>query len=145
MRGWVMMTVLLIRVTMGEGAPAAISGIAVRWPQMVKLLRTVDTLGDVTTYLVGPRRPSSFPARPLRLSPVRWARRDVLSGVKSTISETEPVALAGRPRASWSTSRERPARAWASHDREGRMLRRRHLDLDARALARSNGSRWGCG
>jgi hypothetical protein len=49
--GWVMMTVLLILVTMGEGAPAAIGGITARWPQLIKLLKTVDTLGDVTTYL----------------------------------------------------------------------------------------------
>jgi hypothetical protein len=49
--GWVMMTVLLVLITMGEDAPAALSGIAVRWPQLIKLLRTVDTLGDVTTYL----------------------------------------------------------------------------------------------
>ncbi len=49
--GWLMMTVLLILVTMGEGAPAALAGIAVRWPQLVKLIKAVDTLGDVTTYL----------------------------------------------------------------------------------------------
>lgn len=28
-----------------------LAGIAVRWPQLVKLIKTVDTLGDVTTYL----------------------------------------------------------------------------------------------
>lgn len=49
--GWIMMTVLLILVTMGEDAPAAVAGIVARWPQIVKLLKTVDTLGDVTTYL----------------------------------------------------------------------------------------------
>jgi hypothetical protein len=49
--GWVMMTVLLILVTMGEDAPLAVAGIVTRWPQLVKLLKTVDTLGDVTTYI----------------------------------------------------------------------------------------------
>ena len=49
--GWIMMTVLLILITMGEDAPAAVAGIVARWPQLVKLLKTVDTLGDVTTYV----------------------------------------------------------------------------------------------
>ena len=51
--GWLMMTVLLILVTMGEDAPAAVAAIVTRWPQVVKLIKTVDTLGDVTTYLGG--------------------------------------------------------------------------------------------
>lgn len=49
--GWVMMTVLLVLVTMGANAPAGIASIAARSPQVVKLLQTVDTLGDVTTYI----------------------------------------------------------------------------------------------
>jgi hypothetical protein len=54
--GWIVMTVLLILVTMGEEAPAAVAGIVTRWPQVVKLIKTVDTLGDVTTYLGAPAK-----------------------------------------------------------------------------------------
>ncbi|HWU91286.1 MAG TPA: DUF4157 domain-containing protein [Kofleriaceae bacterium] len=61
--GWIMMTVLLILVTMGEDAPAALSGITVRWPQLVKLLKTVDTLGDVTTYLGAAAKAVKVPGR----------------------------------------------------------------------------------
>jgi hypothetical protein len=49
--GWIMMTVLLVLLTLGNGAPAALSGVTLRWPQLINLLKTVDTLGDVTTYL----------------------------------------------------------------------------------------------
>jgi hypothetical protein len=59
--GWVMMTVLLILVTMGENAPAAVTGIVTRWPQLVTLLRTVDTLGDVTTYLGATAKAAKIP------------------------------------------------------------------------------------
>lgn len=61
--GWVTMTVLLILVTMGEDAPAALAGIAVRWPQLVKLLKTVDTLGDVTTYLGAAAKAAKLPGK----------------------------------------------------------------------------------
>jgi len=61
--GWVAMTVLLILVTMGEDAPAALAGIAVRWPQLVKLLKTVDTLGDVTTYLGAAAKVVNMPGK----------------------------------------------------------------------------------
>jgi hypothetical protein len=64
--GWVTMTVLLILVTMGEDAPAALAGIAVRWPQLVKLLKTVDTLGDVTTYLGAGAKIAKLPAKATR-------------------------------------------------------------------------------
>jgi hypothetical protein len=49
--GWVMMTILLVLLTLGEAAPGALGGITLRWPQLVTLLQAVDTLGDVTTYL----------------------------------------------------------------------------------------------
>jgi hypothetical protein len=61
--GWVMMTVLLVLITMGEAAPAAVSGVAVRWPQVVALLKTVDTLGDVTTYLGAAAKVTKFPQK----------------------------------------------------------------------------------
>ena len=61
--GWLMMTVLLILVTMGEDAPAALAGIAVRWPQLVKLIKTVDTLGDVTTYLGAAAKAAKLPGK----------------------------------------------------------------------------------
>ena len=61
--GWVTMTVLLILVTMGEDAPAALAGIAVRWPQLIKLLKTVDTLGDVTTYLGAAAKAAKLPGK----------------------------------------------------------------------------------
>ena len=61
--GLVIMTVLLILITMGEDAPAALSGIAVRWPQLIKLLKTVDALGDVTTYLGAAAKVAKLPAR----------------------------------------------------------------------------------
>jgi hypothetical protein len=61
--GWVMMTVLLILVTMGEDAPAAVAGIVTRWPQMVKLLKTVDTLGDVTTYVGAAAKVAKVPGK----------------------------------------------------------------------------------
>jgi hypothetical protein len=61
--GWVMMTVLLICVTMGEDAPAAVAGIVTRWPQLVKLLKTVDTLGDVTTYVGAAAKVAKAPGK----------------------------------------------------------------------------------
>jgi hypothetical protein len=61
--GWLMMTVLLILVTMGEDAPAALAGIAVRWPQLVKLIKAVDTLGDVTTYLGAAAKAVKLPGK----------------------------------------------------------------------------------
>lgn len=64
--GWVTMTVLLILVTMGEDAPAALAGIAVRWPQLIKLLKTVDTLGDVTTYLGAAAKAAKLPSKAAR-------------------------------------------------------------------------------
>jgi len=64
--GWVMMTVLLILVTMGEDAPAALGGIAMRWPQLVKLLKAVDTLGDVTTYLGAAAKAVQVPGKAIR-------------------------------------------------------------------------------
>src|SRR5262249_13151355 len=64
--GWVSMTVLLILITMGEDAPAALSGIAVRWPQLIKLLRTVDTLSDVTTYLGATAKAAKLPSTAAR-------------------------------------------------------------------------------
>ena len=51
--GWVMMTVLIIIVTAGSGAAANAGSLAARFPQVVKLLKTVDAVGDVTTYLGG--------------------------------------------------------------------------------------------
>jgi hypothetical protein len=61
--GWIMMTVLLIFVTMGEDAPAAVAGIVTRWPQLVKLLKTVDTLGDVTTYIGAAAKAAKVPGK----------------------------------------------------------------------------------
>jgi hypothetical protein len=61
--GWVMMTVLLILITMGEGAPAAVGGIVARWPQVAKLLKVVDTLGDVTTYLGAAAKVAKVPGK----------------------------------------------------------------------------------
>jgi hypothetical protein len=61
--GWVMMTVLLILVTMGEDVPAAVAGIVTRWPQLVKLLKTVDTLGDVTTYVGAAAKAAKVPGK----------------------------------------------------------------------------------
>jgi hypothetical protein len=51
--GWVMMTVLIVIVTAGAGAAANAGSLAARFPQVVKLLKTVDAVGDVTTYLGG--------------------------------------------------------------------------------------------
>ncbi len=51
--GWVMMTILIIIATAGAGAAANAGSLAARFPQIVKLLGTVDTVGDVTTYLGG--------------------------------------------------------------------------------------------
>jgi len=61
--GWVMITVLLILVTMGEDAPAAVAGIVTRWPQLVKLLKTVDVLGDVTTYIGAAAKVTKVPGK----------------------------------------------------------------------------------
>jgi hypothetical protein len=51
--GWIMMTVLIIILTLGESAAASAGGLAARFPQVVKLLKTVDAVGDITTYLGG--------------------------------------------------------------------------------------------
>jgi hypothetical protein len=72
--GWVTMTVLLVLVTMGEDAPAALSGIAVRWPQLIKLLKTVDALGDVTSYLGAAAKVAKLPAKATRFVAGRFGR-----------------------------------------------------------------------
>jgi hypothetical protein len=51
--GWVMMTVLIIIATLGSGAAASAGSLAGRFPQIAKLLKTVDAVGDITTYLGG--------------------------------------------------------------------------------------------
>jgi uncharacterized protein DUF4157 len=45
--GWVMMTVLLVIVTWGEGAVAQISG---KWANVVKVLNIAQKAGDLATY-----------------------------------------------------------------------------------------------
>lgn len=45
--GWVMMTALIVIVTAGEAALPMIAG---RWANIVRILKAVDALGDVTTY-----------------------------------------------------------------------------------------------
>ncbi len=74
--GWVTMTVLLILVTMGEDAPAALAGIAVRWPQLVNLLKTVDALGDVTTYLGAAAKVAKLPAKATRFVAGKFGRAE---------------------------------------------------------------------
>ncbi len=74
--GWVTMTVLLILVTMGEDAPAALAGIAARWPQLIKLLKTVDTLGDVTTYLGAAAKVAKLPAKATRFVAGKFGRAE---------------------------------------------------------------------
>jgi hypothetical protein len=61
--GWLAMTVLLVLVTMGEGAPGALGSISLRWPQLVRLLKTVDTVGDVTTYLGAAAKAVKLPGK----------------------------------------------------------------------------------
>jgi hypothetical protein len=51
--GWVMMTVLIIIVTAGESAAVNAGSLAARFPRVVELLKTVDAIGDVTTYMGG--------------------------------------------------------------------------------------------
>jgi hypothetical protein len=74
--GWVTMTVLLILVTMGADAPAALSGIAVRWPQLIKLLKTVDTLGDVTTYLGEAAKVAKLPSKAAHFVAGKYGRAE---------------------------------------------------------------------
>lgn len=74
--GWVTMTVLLILVTMGENAPSALSGIAMRWPQLIKLLRTVDALGDVTTYLGAAAKLAKLPGTAARFVSGKFGRAE---------------------------------------------------------------------
>ena len=74
--GWVTMTVLLVLVTMGEDAPAAVAGIATRWPQLIKLLKTVDTLGDVTTYLGAATKVTKLPAKATRFVASKFGKAE---------------------------------------------------------------------
>jgi hypothetical protein len=46
--GWVFMTVLLIFATSGAASVVAASG---KWAGVLRVLRTVDALGDITTYV----------------------------------------------------------------------------------------------
>ena len=78
--GWLAMTVLLILITMGEAAPAALGGIAVRWPQLVQLLRTVDTLGDVTTYLGAAAKVVKLPGEAARFVAGKFGKADGTAG-----------------------------------------------------------------
>src|SRR5262249_25535062 len=74
--GWVAMTVLLILITMGEAAPGALAGIALRWPQLVKLLRTVNALGDVTTYLGAAANVVKLPGKAARYIAAKLGRAE---------------------------------------------------------------------
>ena len=74
--GWVTMTVLLILITMGEDAPAALSGIAVRWPQLVKLLKTIDALGDVTTYFGAAAKVAKLPGKAAQFVAGKFGRAE---------------------------------------------------------------------
>lgn len=51
--GWVLMTVLLVILTMGEGAIATALGSSAWGARFLAALRTADALGDVTTYARG--------------------------------------------------------------------------------------------
>lgn len=46
--GWVMMTALLIFATSGQAAALLATG---KWATVLRVLRTVDALGDITTYV----------------------------------------------------------------------------------------------
>lgn len=46
--GWVMMTALLILLTAGQGSIAMAAG---KWASVLRVLQTVDALGDITTYV----------------------------------------------------------------------------------------------
>jgi hypothetical protein len=48
--GWLMMTILLVIMTLGESAPAAVAGLSSKFPRLIQLLKVVDAIGDVTTY-----------------------------------------------------------------------------------------------
>jgi hypothetical protein len=78
--GWVTMTVLLILVTMGADAPAALSGVAVRWPQLIELLKTLDTLSDVTTYLGTAAKVAMLPGKAARFLAGKFGRAERAAG-----------------------------------------------------------------
>jgi Domain of unknown function (DUF4157) len=48
--GWLMMTILLVVLTLGESAPAVVAGLATKFPRLIQLLKVVDAVGDVATY-----------------------------------------------------------------------------------------------
>lgn len=55
--GWVMMTALIALLTAGEGAAVMMTG---RWAHVLRALKTVDALGDVTVYA---RKVGKLPAK----------------------------------------------------------------------------------
>lgn len=52
------------------------AGIAVRWPQLVNLLKTVDALGDVTTYLGAAAKVAKLPAKATRFVAGKFGRAE---------------------------------------------------------------------
>ncbi|MCW5801290.1 MAG: DUF4157 domain-containing protein [Deltaproteobacteria bacterium] len=93
--GWLFMTVLLVLLTMGESAPAALAGVALRWPELVALLKAVDALGDVTRYLGGAAKATALAAG---ISPE--AIRGAVAGLRRTGAKSSEAAQSATKTAS---------------------------------------------
>jgi hypothetical protein len=106
--GWLLMTILLILMTMGEAAPGAIGNIAVRWPQLTRLLKTVDTIGDVTTYLGAAAKAVKLPGKAIDFLAGRFGK--AARGAEH-VSEAvgNDAARAGQKAQSFSQDTERAA------------------------------------
>jgi hypothetical protein len=116
--GWVMMTVLLILVTMGEDAPAAVAGIVTRWPQLVKLLKTVDTLGDVTTYVGAAAKAVKLPVQAVKAvtRDAAQAERAAAKAMKAGTEGERELAKLGTVMANKGSRLVHTPRAQAMHE-----------------------------
>jgi len=114
--GWVMMTALIIIVTAGYGAIPQIAG---KWAWVVRVLKTVDALGDITTYAAKVVR---MPAKAIELARASVGRQAAQVGE----DVVEKTARAGESAAA-KTGRNLPA-----FDAPGTTLARETIELGTR-------------
>ncbi len=89
--GWVMMTVLLVILTMGEGVIATALGSSAWGARFLAAVRTADALGDVTTYARGLSRMLRLPgAMPNAVGPELRRNEEAADHPKPKIEKGSP-------------------------------------------------------
>jgi hypothetical protein len=120
--GWVMMTALIALLTAGEGAAVLMTG---RWASVLRVLETLDALGDVTTYA---RKIGKLPAR-------------AVEHIAATAGHDAADAASAGEHAARTTPGERPAAGGATAENEA--LFARALDERAHTSGLTLAPSWG--